>query len=229
MSKARWGRFFGLPRNRWSGRDQARRPLPEDCETVITPPVLKQAGVTNPGRGLRALLADPRFHHYLVRLPGGRMVKATHPTSLHWIVEVRRDEGHERSRANLMVGSQAPIETIVTKPQGSGAPFVPEIWQVPIAPHAPRPSAPLRETRPQADRTVAVVTRNDDPELEKEMLLDDARRLLTTNGPLDLAAITAGLRLSRGDRVALARALRADGAIIGVPTEGGRLLYHVAP
>lgn len=155
---------------------------------------------------------------------------------------VRRDEGHERSRANLLVGNQAPIETIVTKQQGSGDPFVPEIWPVPVAPPTPRASAPAARGRPikglerAAGQAVAVVPRNDDPELEKEMLNqlhDEARRLLATTGPLHLAAIAAGLRLwTREGRVALARALRnTDGTIIGVPGEGegGRLLYDVAP
>lgn len=65
MSKAktRWERVFGLPRSRWAGRDPDRRPLPPDCETVVTPPALREAGVTNVPRGLRALLGDPRFHY----------------------------------------------------------------------------------------------------------------------------------------------------------------------
>jgi hypothetical protein len=131
------------------------------------------------------------------------------------------------------VNSQTLVETCVgTEQQGSGAPFVPKIWPVPIAPPHPRPSAPLREARPQTERALPVA-RNDrdlDDALQSQ-LADDARRLLTTTGPLNLAAIAAGLRLStREGRVALARALRnTDGTIIGVPREGegAPLLYDV--
>lgn len=246
-AKTRWKRVFGLPRSRWAGRDPALRPLPPDCETVVTPPVLREAGVTNEARGLRALLDDPRFHYRYVILPDGRKVLATHPTSLHWIVGVRHDEAHDRSLANLMVGDQAPIETIVTKPQGSGAPFVPEIWPVPVARRAPRPSAPLLEAcrRPdpsrlerQADRAVAVA-RNDrelDSALLEELRGDVLRLLTTTALLLGPSAIAAELRLqpSRENRHALARVLNVlwtEDAVIREPAEAGadRFVYGIAP
>jgi hypothetical protein len=236
MSKAAWKTLFGLKLSRWAGRDPDRRPLPEDCDVVLTASALRAAGVKNVTRGRLKLSRDPRYHRRTLLLPDGRREDTTHQTSLNWIVEVMSDEGCARSRANLMVGGQV-LETTVTKQQGS---FVPEVWRVPVAPRAPRAYAPVARGRRvpsagrPADPAAAVAPRNDDPELEKEMrkqLHEDARRLLATTGPLDLAAIAAGLRLlTREGRVALARALRnTDGTIIGVPGEGegGRLLYQV--
>lgn len=108
MSKAAWERLFGLPRSHWAGRDPARRPLPEDCDVVITRASLKTAGVTNPTRTQLKLERDPRFHHRVVILPDGRRVNTTAVQSYSWLLGVQHDEDRARSLANLMVGSQAP-------------------------------------------------------------------------------------------------------------------------
>lgn len=68
MSKAAWKTLFGLKRSRWVGRDPARRALPPDCETVVTRPALREAGVRNATRALRALLGD-RAPHYAPTSP----------------------------------------------------------------------------------------------------------------------------------------------------------------
>ena len=209
MSKAktRWKRVFGLPRNRWDGRDPALRPLPPDCKTVVTPPVLRQAGVKNVHRELQALERRPDFHRWTIVLPDGTVVEATHPTSLSWIVGVQRDEGLARRQANLMIGDQAPLETIVTKPQESKAPFVPKIWRVPRAPPA-TPAVPWNDR--ELDSALA------------ESLYSDALRLLNaTDAPPrrgDLAA-ELGLGHLKEDRLVLAKVLYR------LKTEG----HHVAP
>jgi len=136
-----WKRFFGLQESRWAGRDPDRRPLPDDCNTVVTPSAYRAAGVTNVPRTRLKLERDPRFHHKVVVFPDGRRGKTTATNSFSWLVGVQRDEDRRRSLANLMVGSQAPIETIVTE-QRSGAAFVPEVWPVPVAPPVLRTDAP---------------------------------------------------------------------------------------
>jgi hypothetical protein len=232
MSKAAWKTFFGLKLSRWAGRDPARRALPADCDTVLTGSALREAGVKHVTRARLKLERDPRFHHKVVIFPDGRRGKTTATNSFTWLLGVQHDEDRDRSRANLMVGGKV-LETIVAPQQGSGAPFVPEIWRVPVAPQGLRTDAPLLpEARPrsslerpgrQDDRVAAVV--RDDRELDSallDLLYSEALRLITaTDATLprgDLAA-ELGLEHSKEDRLALAKVLHR------LKTEG----YHVAP
>lgn len=239
MSKAAWKTLFGLKLSRWAGRDPARRALPSDCDTVLTPSALRGAGVKNVTRGRLKLERDPRFHHHVVIFPDGRRGKATHTQSFSWLLGVQRDEDHEHSLANLLVGSQAPIETIVTKQQGSGAAFVAEIWRVPVAEPAPRPPAPLREARRhpslsrlerQADRAVAVV-RNDRElysDLESHLRGEVLRILTAAEAPIGRDDIAAELQLEEDPLARVLHLLKTEGSIIGELGERG-ILYHVAP
>jgi hypothetical protein len=232
-----WKRFFGLQESRWAGRDPDRRPLPDDCNTVVTPSALREAGVTNVPRGRLRLERDPRFHHYVVDFPDGSKGRATHQTSLAWFVGVQSDEGHERSRANLLVGRQV-LETIVTQ-QGSGAPFVPEVWRVPVAPPPLRTGGPLPEARQrsslerprrQADHPVAVA-RNDRElyyDIESHLRGEVLRILTAAEAAIGRDDIAAKLQPqpSGEEGRALATALHRlmdEGVII---REG--FLYHVA-
>jgi hypothetical protein len=140
-----------------------------------------------------------------VIFPDGRRGTTTATNSFNWLVGVQHDEDHERSLANLMVGNHAHIETTVTKPQGSwGAPFEPEIWVVPVAPPAPRPSAPLREARPdpsrlerQADRAVARNDRELYSDLESHLRGEVLRILTAAEAPSAATRLRPGSNWKR--------------------------------
>lgn len=157
--------------------------------------------------------------------------------SYSWLLGVQREEDRARSLANLMVGNQAPTETFLTKQQGSGAPLVPEVWRVPVAPPAPIPSAPLRETRPgpsrlerQADRAGAVVRSDREiySDLESHLRGEVLRIVTTAEAPIGRDDIAAALQLEEDHLARVLYLLKTEGNIIGEP--GGRgILYHLAP
>jgi hypothetical protein len=243
MSREAWKTLFGLKLSRWAGRDPHRRPLPEDCDVVITLASLRAAGVKNPTRTRLKLEQDPRFHHKIVIFPDGRRANTTAVQSYSSLLGVQAEEALARSRANLKVGSQAPIETIVTKPQGSGTPFVPEVWPVPVAPPTLRTDAPLPEARRgtgpsrlerQADHAVARPNGRElysDLDLESHLRDEVLRILKAVEAPIGRDEIAARIQLEKDSLARALYLLKAEGTIIG-ETEGGegtRFLYHVAP